>query len=45
MIQMINKKQQGTKSTMMLVTKLESTGILLTNTSDCPSNAIHFVQA
>lgn len=45
MIQMTNKKQQGSKSTMMLVTDLESTGILLTNTSDCNSTAIHFVQA
>lgn len=45
MIQITNKKQQGSMSTVMLVKKLESTGILLTNTSDCPSNAIHFVQA
>jgi hypothetical protein len=45
MIQMTNKKMQGSKSTMMLVTDLESTGILLKNTPDCPSKAIQLVQA
>jgi hypothetical protein len=45
MIQMTNKKQQGSKSTMMTVKDLESTGILLANTPDCPSKAIQFVLA
>ena len=45
MIQMTNKNKQGSKSTMMTVTDLESTGILLANTPDCPSNAIQLVQA